>query len=403
MKRGNLEIPKLEIQPIRLFDDYQTRLYLQYSRIIETNEPAKELLADLKEDPRVKSLEGKMISNGNGAGIFEAKKLAMWVLWVANEHGKKQAFKFLNSFLNEDKLDVVNVLWVSGLEVTESIPLKNGYSIIPITEMPDSREKEIFLQIPIDYASYHGPNPKSAIIYQGKVQKEFDFEGRSEDSDFLESGSVLNEIALLLNALPEILCVPSYSTSYALPPTPFGPFNRSGGGFHMFDVLGSYGNTKLTKDRIDEIEELISNFAKLPLSGKSRFLRVLNRLSQAKRRDQIEDKILDLGIVLEMLLLEDNKGADQLSLTFRLRGSWLLGETGIEREEIYNQLKALYSYRSQVAHNGILCKGSERKIDDVRKAFPKYQMLAEKICRKLLEKGKPNWDELILANIENRN
>ena len=127
-----------------------------------------------------------------------------------------------------------------------------------------------------------------------------------------------------------------------------------------------------------------------------RFQRILNRLSQAKRRIQIEDKILDLGITLEMLLLEDNKNNDQLSLSFRLRGSWLLGETKEDRLKIYKQLTDVYNYRSQVAHSGILCKGNSQKIKNIQEAFSEYQSLAERICRIILNNGKPDWNKIIL-------
>jgi hypothetical protein len=75
---------------------------------------------------------------------------------------------------------------------------------------------------------------------------------------------------------------------------------------------------------------------------------VLSRPSQAKQRDQIEDKILDLGISLEMALLEDNKNNDQLSLSFGLRGSWLIAADYEERQLIYRQLREMYDFRSQV-------------------------------------------------------
>jgi hypothetical protein len=138
-------------------------------------------------------------------------------------------------------------------------------------------------------------------------------------------------------------------------------------------------------------------YDKLNHSEKMRIERILNRLSQAKRRTQIEDKILDLGIALEMLLLQDNSNREQLSLSFRLRGSWLMGQSPGDRHEKYRQLRDIYEYRSHVAHGGVLCGGEEAKIESVRRSFPEYQRLAEDICRKIITDGKPDWTRLILG------
>jgi hypothetical protein len=130
-----------------------------------------------------------------------------------------------------------------------------------------------------------------------------------------------------------------------------------------------------------------------------RIQRILYRLSQAKRRTQIEDKILDLGIALEMLLLQDNRNREQLSLSFRLRGSWLIGQSAEDRHEKYLRLRDIYNYRSDVAHGGMLCRGEEAKIENMRRSFPVYQRLAEDICQKIIKGGKPDWTRLVLGAI----
>ena len=399
MSKGKLQIPKLSIEPFSFVHDFQTRLFLQYFDIVEKTDLGRTLLETLGNDPRVKALEGKMISHGSGAQIFDVEILTMWFLWCANEHGSERAEEYLDSFLNDRTVSVMNALWIVGVEVIQPIQLKEGFELLPIEILPDSREKEIFLQGRFGYGVQPKPFPASAIIYPCKVNKIQNSDNPlldNEDHEFWQSGSRLYEIALLLNAINGISCLPYYSTSYTYPTTPFGPFNSSGGGSSLYDVLG-YSNSKLSVTDKPIIDELIQNYDKLPDSEKKRFQRILTRLSQAKRRNQIEDKILDLGITLEMLLLEDNKNNDQLSLSFRLRGSWLLGNTDKDRRLIYKQLRDIYIYRSQVAHSGILCEGDSRKIQGVQDEFPKYQSLAEQVCRFILKNGKPDWNEVILG------
>jgi len=153
----------------------------------------------------------------------------------------------------------------------------------------------------------------------------------------------------------------------------------------------------VTYEQAKEIDGLINSFLALSSSNEQKkFGRILSRISQAKRRNQIEDKILDLGISLEMALLDDNSNNHQLSLSFRLRGSKLVAKSNEERLIIYRQLRDIYNYRSQVAHSGVLCGGDYDKIKEVRDNYSGYMSVAECIIKKLICDGKPDWTKLIL-------
>lgn len=122
------------------------------------------------------------------------------------------------------------------------------------------------------------------------------------------------------------------------------------------------------------------------------------RLSTSKRHFEPNNKALDLGIALEMILLFDAHGSnerpDQLSLTFRLRGAWLLGNNYEDRSNIYKMLNRVYQNRSQVAHSGGLMQ-REGLIEEIST----HITLAEKIVSKLILLGSaPKWNELILGS-----
>lgn len=399
MEIGHLNIPKPKLDKVTFVSDIQTRLHLQYSRLIEDEKVGAQVLAMLRDDPRVQALNGKMISNGNCATRFELKTLAMWFLWAINEYGQDEAEKNLNIFLDSKKVPVINTQWVLGIELDRTLELEQGYRIIPIEEMPDSRDKEQYLRHDFGTLIHRLPKPKAAITcvrHFTKVRGSDDSMQETEESkEFQDSFRSLDEIALLLNALDGVSCIPYFSTSYTLPNMPMGMFSGSGGGCPLHDIFG-YSSSKLSEDMKGNITDLLNAFGKFQTNNKARISRILSRLSQAKRRSQIEDKILDLGIALEMALLEDNKNNDQLSLSFRLRGSWLVGREKEERQNIYRQLKEIYNYRSQVAHSGILCGNDPEKIKAVRERFQEYALLAERIIRCLIFNGPPDWTELIL-------
>jgi hypothetical protein len=397
MSFGELQMPKIDIELFVPTRDYQTRIYLQYANIVEDSEEGKSAAAKLKEDPRVVALSNKMISTGSGASRFEIKTLAMWFLWCANEFNPKTAEDYLDSFLDSDEVEVTNTLWVLGIEVDDPIELDGGYAIQPAKGMPDSSDKEYFLQHRFGNGLPQTPTPAVAITKSCQIKKTSNEDpavGLDENADFWNAGRRLHELSLLLNALSGVSCLPFYSTSYPHPETPFGPFGARGGGLSLHDVVG-YSSTKLSLDDRAAINSLAKHYDELGESEKSRIQRILSRLSQAKRRMQTEDKILDLCIALEMLLLEDGQ-KEQLSLSFRLRGSWLLGTSPQTRITIYKQLKELYGYRSHVAHNGVLSKADTARFRASRNLFRDYQTLAESICRKIIEDGRPSWDEIVL-------
>ena len=402
MDTGHLNIPKPEMDRVAFVHDIQTKLYLQYSRLIENNGPGAKVLKALEADPRVQALEGSMISRGSSASRFETKVLAMWFLWAINEYGTAVAEFNLNKFLDSETVPVINALWVLGIEADEPIELENGIRIISIDEMPASRDKEQYLRHEF-YMSPHGmPKPRAAITYTCEITKAIrgdNFsESKEKDKQFWGSSLLLNDVALLLNAVEGVSCIPYFSTSYTLPEMPIGMFGGSGGGSPLYDIFG-YRSSRLTVSSASEINRLLNAFGALSSSSKTRMSRVLSRLSQAKRRDQIEDKILDLGIALEMAILEDNKNSDQLSLSFRLRGSWLIASDYEERQLIYRQLKDIYTFRSQVAHSGALCGNDAEKIRMVRESFQEYSLLAERIVRQLIYKTNPDWPSVILGAI----
>ena len=401
MKVGEINIPKIEIEPFAFVHDYQTRIYLQYASIIEKDDIGRSVVKSLSEDPRVTALNGKMISNGSSAQIFEVKTLAMWFLWCANEHGLENARKNLELFLTSDEIPVINTLWVLGVEIDAPIKLNDNYILQPLGNMPDSRDKEYFLQSRMGQVIQRTPVPMCAITKTCTVNKAWGQEPPVDNlnkNKYWEVSKRLQDIAHILNALNGVSCIPFYSTSYVDSVVPFGPFGGSGGGSPVYDVLARV-TTKLSGYEIDNINGLIEKYQEMYEKGKDRIQRILNRLSQAKRRIQIEDIVLDLGIALEMLLLKDNPNNTQLSLSFRLRGSWLLSNSKEDRLVKYQQLKEIYNYRSQVAHSGILCDGNQEKIESARRSFPEYLLLAENICQKIIKDGSPDWDKLILNAI----
>jgi Apea-like HEPN len=362
--------------------------------ILDSDEKILRIVETLSNDPRVEKLAGSMISRGCSAQIFEIKTLGNWFLWLSDKVGSDNAEKALNNFLDNQIIQVFNCLWVLGIKVDREVNLCEGVKLLPIEQMPDSRDKDRFLPNYSDMQDL-SPRPESALIYLCDISKTTSWdieEQKINQKDFCKTSQKLHDIALLMNLLSGVSCLPFYATSYVEDSVPFGPFSGSGGSRQGYDIFG-VGSTHISNDSSQKSKDLYEAFFQLDENEKNRWRRILCRLSQAKRREEIEDKILDLGISLEMMLLDDNR-KEQLSRSFRLRGSWLISNNKANRTENCKILKDIYTYRSQVAHTGLLEEGDFKKICTVRESFGKYQELAETIGMRLLVDGKPDWNKL---------
>ena len=406
MNIDSLAISKLP-RPQEFYENWQlvylTKLQIcnhHYFELIRDPASAK-ILAEIKNDPRVKLLDTHLISHGNGHSIFNAEHLGAWFLWACHKYGLDSAKHNLNKFLDLKKVPIIVTTWVVGIQVEETVELENGVRIVPIENMPDSIDKEKFLMRRMNnFGESYIPQPMTAVTHICEIKKSFsqkesrEREKRTIKNDpLMKSHELINKVIILLNAIDSVSCISYWSTGYKNPETPMGMLGGSGGSTIIYDMLG-HSSSKLNVSSANEINSILIAYDELPSANQARINRALFRLSQAKRRQQIEDKIIDLCMALEIILLDDNTSSEQLSLTFRMRGSWLIGDNNEQRMLIYTELKNLYRYRSQVVHNGALPKKDFKHSIEI---INKCTLLAEKIIRKLIYKPDINWESLVLG------
>jgi hypothetical protein len=394
---GLLQLPKYnEPENFVLLRSGIDRLRSQYYQYIFDTTEGKQLRSSLHEDARLNALKGKMLNTGNGGVSVSRKCFVMWYMWAQNEYGNEKAQELWDSYFETGDITVTHALWVLGVKVDETISLTENVSLTPVKSVPESSTTESFRRYIFDSGNIHLSinKPECAITMQTSTPKLW--ENSRLNNSVLSNDAQLEDLSLLLNLVPKISCIPYFSTSYISSETPPGLFiNGESGSGRIHDVIGDTSH-KLTVDMLDGFSELIIAFSKLDLKEKIKFEHAVSRLSLAKRRKKIEDKILDLTIALEMVLLSGIK--EQLGFTFRLRGSWLIGSDSATRKEIHDTLKNLYEYRSSVAHTGILEKNDPAKIKAIKKQFPEYIALAEAIIKKLIIGGTPDWNALLLGS-----
>ena len=146
----------------------------------------------------------------------------------------------------------------------------------------------------------------------------------------------------------------------------FGGTGAYGTRIPMLKPFG--GPCKLIDDDLDELGDLL-RVVNHPASRQSRSVTVcLRRIGFANTRMSDEDKLLDIMMALEALVLTGSGSPeDRGELVFRLaiRLARFLGENADEMRGIYDLVRAAYKLRSKVIHGGQLESGDEEVITKV--------------------------------------
>ena len=168
-------------------------------------------------------------------------------------------------------------------------------------------------------------------------------------------------------------------------------------GFGTGTLISQQGIGIVTEHEInaEEAEELASAYFEISEDRRRRTLHVpLYRLDRAIGDREITDRVIDVGIALEALLLHEQQ-ADRGELKFRLslRGAWLKGENVLERQEIFRLLKRVYDLRSRAVHTGLVDANQDNR-ETVQRAVE----LCRQLVRKVIDLGTvSDWDELVLG------
>ncbi len=398
MKLGTLNFPAS-------YSDYSAsynfgKPYLrQHIRSIGRRLPeAEQRKKSIEADPRLQDYINPFEIGERKVLRLQSLSLLDWWIWRANSTDIETADGELEKFISsiEGEHSHMAALWVHGLACDKTISLLEDVQVTPLTEMPLSEDKIRFSEPTIGISVFER-KPTAALTSDFKASV-VDQSGASKKRS--EKSHALKEIAAVLNCLAGCTCVPAFSTSYAHDHVPPGHWGGGGGQYWTEQALPRTSYDPQEAGTLELAAELIECFQQLPTAYKHQFHAALKRLSQAKSTNDRQKMALDLGIALEMLLLfSENKKErpDQLSLSYRLRGAWIAGDTLEERRSIYDTLNTIYSHRSQVAHNGKI-DHKNKTPDEIRALQNKQIEVAEKVFQRLLLLGSPpNWKEVTLG------
>jgi hypothetical protein len=173
---------------------------------------------------------------------------------------------------------------------------------------------------------------------------------------------------------------------------------RIGGIEHDMSNASAY---KLTPEDCKNASIFIRKYFELPNNIRELLRISLQRLNLFRRRRSLVDKAIDLGIALEVLLLHDGGPDIPISLPFRLRGAWLLGQDTASRHDYYRLFKEIYACRCEAVHSGKFDSKFTKKLSlPIHELLKKGDELCVNIIKWIIEQKRfPDWEKLLLGDM----
>lgn len=376
------------------------KFIFSFMRVADGFPQFKSLVEAIEKVSEINLHEGSMLNLGSTQVRFDKNTLAYWLLWRSAVNSVDQAIQELSYYFSITWNPVLEVLAISGLDTSKKLNIYDDINLVPIESLPFSSYKVFFeleKSVPT-FISFKESFFRVAIIRETKLSPQFVNE--SDDKKIFNADQYdLFDICLCFSLIQDFCPVPGLKWYQLLDNVPCAQFVGSGGSSEINDISDG-PNFKISKTYIDEVREIIDVFMRLKPEDKEFYRLIIRRLSQAKRRKSQPDKILDIAIALETLLLDDKDDKQQLGLTFRLRGAWYLAKNFEERKKYYDLLKYLYDLRSNVAHEGKIKEKVHTKYGTVDAFLKNIIEITQKLIIKIMKEGSPNtqgWTEIVLG------
>jgi hypothetical protein len=363
------------------------------------SEPVKKALIAQEEFRDGRSY---LINLDNGQSGFYPDLVATRMVAKTRASGSALvAVEWLEKILSTKKASGICVMALQGISVNTSVNLYPQIDLMPVSQLPDSSQKNNFLKLQIPSASpWPIPNPalfdapKSALVYR-KVIDPFMVDSLHEEPP---QGPNLREYHLLDKVRLALTCVgPCAPMQIAywfqfedkdLEEALLGPASLHRHHEILPLHLKEYGVFDPEMAKVITRSFLQLREGKL----KNRIHVALERLHQSMLRHDAGDMAMDTSIALEALLAD---GSGENTFKVALRAALLLGGDVDQRLQNRATVAGAYVLRSAVVHNGKsgntvkLAKfGEKDSLDVAANAIT----ICAAVIRHLLETGDaPDW------------
>lgn len=404
-------------EPIRAFE---------FNRF-DVSEPAvkSEIAAFLRQalgpyvrDDRIRSA-GNFVSAMRGDGFhlddFVRKALELSAVW-----GPERAARMVIESRDEPASKGLWICLIDGIRMNESIEVCDGVRLEPLSasvaEMPPYMHEFVFSRMPgAEGLAAVARSQNAALLVHDIVispkfmnaatgpqtfadPDPFRISGATSEVQDFDRVDFVNVLSLASN--PGIAQVAQWWYVFDDDIANVGRGANTGGLSYNQRQVQDSTPAAVVDSGFSEAVQVYSDLAALPAERRERIDIPLHRLIGVSGRRSLADKIVDLGIALESLYLDDGNNSE-LSYRLALRAAKHLGTDTSSRLQIFEELRDFYGkLRSKAVHSGKVrptVKMNGKQIDS-HDAVARVQDLCSQAVRRVISEGYPDWDQVLLSD-----
>lgn len=322
-------------------------------------------LIPLIERWNIATQDGSMQWFVNTATSFDADIIATWLIERAAFIGASDAVSELTAYSTSETFLAREILVLDGVTVDEPIELTSRTHLQPLASLQQTEFRDQFNE----GAPWQRPRKRAALVRtfdHPVVIQHADSPGPKSLLDLAQNPDLhdVTRIFTLLKGVAPVIVAKWWEHDPSVPSLAPTTGAGSTAGFES-----TFHASPIDSEAAEHLKEWIRLARVVPSSLRSVLRVVLDRLNAAKRRSEVVNRSIELGIAAEALFLR-YAGEDQSELSFRLatRAAWLLGHSRAERTRVYDLFRAIYEARSKAVHNG--------EVPNVVKKFDVIEMLS---------------------------
>ena len=362
-------------------------------------EALPQLVVALRSDPALRLFDGGVLLTGSGGHALQIEMLAEWLVGRALMTSPETAVASLRAFLEGRHPPPLLVVAISGIRVSHSIELPDGFRLIPFAEVPRSivsdalrgalRPPPMIFPIPVAL-----PQAAAALVKElaGSPSLAKEFPSPGADTGLGDAESAANRLVTLATLVGPSPAVAIASWVHVDPSIPLGTIGQ-GWGVFRHEILPAAEID--ISNALPEFSRVATQYLSLPQNVRDQLRQPLERLNLSLRRARPVDSAVELRIAMESLLANDLDENAPISYTLRLRAAWLSGTSPQSRVQVMSQVGEVYSLCSQATHTGAFGRTLAPRSSDILSYG--QATLAALISIVITRGSIPDWRHLVLG------
>ena len=158
---------------------------------------------------------------------------------------------------------------------------------------------------------------------------------------------------------------------------------------------------EVSDSELEKAKLLYKRLMEIPQTTRDDLRVPLDRWTKSNGQRDPADRMIDLGIALESLYLNDMSNQGELGFRLAIRASWHLGKDQAHRAQLMKDFRKVYDWRSRAVHSGNLEAKKDKAASDPTKRdeFIKHaQELCSESIKKIIGEGNvPDWNAIVLG------